>query len=86
MTETTNDVLLERINNFIHTNSTDHSGIMEDIKEIKAGVIKTNGTVADLSKGAIQVKTVLWILGFFVSAIVVPVLVYQLNVYFSRIF
>lgn len=84
--EITNDVLLERIDNFICTNKDEHGRIIDEIRETKEGVAKTNGTVADLSRGAIQVKVVIWLLGFFVTAVVVPVLVYQLNAYFSKIF
>ena len=47
----------------------------DDHAEIKEHAKHTNGTVADLVTWKIQVKTVLWLFGIIISAVVVPVAV-----------
>jgi len=45
----------------------------EDHAEIKRHAEHTNGTVAELVKWKIQVKTVLWIFGLIITSVVIPV-------------
>ena len=57
-----------------------------DLEEIKDHVKHTNGTVADLVTWKIQVKTVLYIFGFLIAAVVVPVFVQLISYYIKSFF
>ena len=76
--EETNSILRE-LDLFRKENREDHLEIKEHAKH-------TNGAVADLVTWKIQVRTVLWIFGMIISAVVVPVLVGLIHSYILKHF
>jgi len=77
MSEESVNSILREIDLFRQENKAHHDSI-------EAKVAKTNGKVAELVEWKIKVKTVLWIFGFFISAVVIPVGVNVLNEMISK--
>jgi hypothetical protein len=79
MSEKDVELVIREIDNLRKDNKSDH-------EEIKDHVKYTNGTVADLVTWKIQVKTVLYIFGFLIAAVVVPVFVQLISYYIKSFF
>jgi hypothetical protein len=79
MSEKDVELVIREIDNLRKDNKSDH-------EEIKDHVKHTNGTVADLVTWKIQVKTVLYIFGFLIAAVVVPVFVQLISYYIKSFF
>lgn len=58
----------------------------DDHAEIKKHAEHTNGTVAELVKWKIQVRTVLWIMGVLMGGVVIPTFVNLLTLFLKNHF
>jgi len=69
--EQTNDVIIERLDNFIRENSEEHKALLEQ-------TTKTNGTVADIQRWRYMLTG-----GFIISnIIIVPILIAMIMKFF----
>lgn len=77
MSDNNTNLILREIDSFKKENRLDHDSIIKQAET-------TNGTVANLVEWKIQVKTVLWIFGFIIGAVVVPVGVIVLGSFINK--